>query len=200
MKSQVLHRRDRLIITTIDLIDELGIQGLSTKEIAKREEVSEATLFRHFKNKNDLLAAVLDYFAKFDEDIFQSARYRKANPKEAILFFVSLSTEYYENYPAITAIIQILDVLRYDPELKSKVETIYFQRLKYITLLVKDAKIKGYLREDTDAEAVGDIISGLCREVILMWRMEGKKFPLKERTVSALQLLLDRIFIIEGGK
>lgn len=197
MKNQILHRRDKLIITTIDLIDELGIQGLSTKEIAKREGVSEATLFRHFKSKNDLLAAVLDYFSKFDEDIFQSARYRKSDPKEAILFFIGLSTEYYENYPAITAIIHILDVLRYDNELKGKVEAIYSQRLNYITLLVKDARAKGYMRGDTDAEAVGEIISGLCREINLMWRIEGKKFPLKERTVSALQLLLDRVFIKE---
>jgi AcrR family transcriptional regulator len=75
-----LHRKDRLILTTIDIIDELGIQSLSTREIAKREGVSEATLFRHFKSKNDLLAAVLEYYSKFDDDIYQTTGINKLKP------------------------------------------------------------------------------------------------------------------------
>ena len=81
MKDNILHRKILLIITTIDIIDELGIQGLSTREIAKRQGVSEATIFRHYKNKNELLLAVLDYFSQFDEDIFQSTRIKRIGTK-----------------------------------------------------------------------------------------------------------------------
>ncbi|MDD4730008.1 MAG: NAD(+)--rifampin ADP-ribosyltransferase [Dysgonamonadaceae bacterium] len=70
----MLHRKERLIRTAIEIVDEIGIQGLTTKEIAKRQDVSEATLFRHFASKNELLKAVLDYCAlNINDDNVKSA-------------------------------------------------------------------------------------------------------------------------------
>ncbi|NLC19709.1 MAG: TetR/AcrR family transcriptional regulator [Clostridiales bacterium] len=127
MKS-ILHRKDKLIITTLEIIDEIGIMNLSTREIASREGVSEATLFRHYRNKNDLLMAVLDYFTQFDNDLYQTTMLKKLNPLDAIRFFLSSLAEFYENYPAITVITQLMDTLRYEPELEEKVRSIVFQR------------------------------------------------------------------------
>lgn len=122
MRESILHRKERLIITAIEVIDELGIQGLSTREIARRQDVSEATLFRHYKNKNELLLGVLDHFSKFDNEILQSAKLKNLSAEEAIVYFITSTVEYYENYPAITSIMQIFDVLRYDNELSDKVK------------------------------------------------------------------------------
>ena len=108
MRESILHRKERLIITAIEVIDELGIQGLSTREIARRQDVSEATLFRHYKNKNELLLGVLDHFSKFDNEILQSAKLKNLSAEEAIVYFITSTVEYYENYPAITSIMQIL--------------------------------------------------------------------------------------------
>lgn len=191
MRDNILHRRDRLIITTIEIIDELGIQGLSTREIAKRQGVSEATLFRHYKNKNELLIAVLDYFSQFDEDIFYSTKLKGLSPKEAITFLISATVEYYENYPAITSILQITDVLRYEPDLSDKVNEIFESRIKIIKELIKDAQLCGEIKSDADSENLSVLISGLCREICLKWRMENRKFSLRETTLSALGMLLD---------
>jgi AcrR family transcriptional regulator len=191
MRDNILHRRDRLIITTIEIIDDLGIQGLSTREIAKRQGVSEATLFRHYKSKNELLLAVLDYFSQFDEDIFYSTKLKGLSPKEAINYLVSASVEYYENYPAITSIMQIIDVLRYEPDLSDKVKDILENRIRIIKQLIKDAQICGEIRSDADSENLSIMISGLCREICLKWRLEDRKFSLRERTLSALGMLLD---------
>lgn len=141
MKS-ILHRKDKLIITTLEIIDEIGIMNLSTREIASREGVSEATLFRHYRNKNDLLMAVLDYFTQFDNDLYQTTMLKKLNPLDAIRFFLSSLAEFYENYPAITVITQLMDTLRYEPELEEKVRSIVFQRSQLLEKLIDEAKSK----------------------------------------------------------
>ena len=51
MGDNILHRKEQLILTAIEIIDEIGIQRLTTREIAKRQQISEATIFRHFKIK-----------------------------------------------------------------------------------------------------------------------------------------------------
>lgn len=190
MKNNILHRKDRLIITAIEIIDELGLQGLSTREIAKRDGVSEATLFRHYKSKNELLGAILDFFSKFDLDIYETTKIKNLPPLEAIRFFVSSTVEYYENYPAITALTQMMDALRYEAELSDKVKTIIFSRSNSIQQLVEKAKITGELKKDIDNEILADTIIGTVREICLKWRI-SKNFQLKERAISSVNILLN---------
>lgn len=188
MKS-ILHRKDKLIITTLEIIDEIGIMNLSTREIASREGVSEATLFRHYRNKNDLLMAVLDYFTQFDNDLYQTTMLKKLNPLDAIRFFLSSLAEFYENYPAITVITQLMDTLRYEPELEEKVRSIVFQRSQFLEKLIDEAKKQNEIRKDIDAELLADIISGAFRETCLKWRF-SRNFSLKERFNSSLNSIL----------
>lgn len=195
MKDLLLHRKDRMIITAIEILDELGIQGLSTREIARREGVSEATLFRHYRNKNELLIAVLNYFSKFDEDIFLSAKLKNVSAKEAIFYIVSSSVEYYENYPGITSIMQLLDVLSYDPDLRDKTKSIVNNRFIFIKTLVEKAQKEGELLPNADSGSITELICGSSREICLLWRINGRDFSLKERTLSAITMLLDTFTI-----
>jgi AcrR family transcriptional regulator len=49
----------RLLDAAAEVLNRCGIQGATTREIARRAGVSEVTLFRHFKSKEQLLRAVL---------------------------------------------------------------------------------------------------------------------------------------------
>ena len=192
MESDLLHRRERLIIATVEVIDELGIQRLSTRAIAKRQGVSEAVLFRHFKNKNELLIAVLEYFSKFDADIFESARLKELKPRDAIIYIITSLTEYYENYPAITSIMQVFDVLRSEPELTEKVRKILDNRTDHIKQLIEAAQRAGDIDPAADSENLSELIWGFCRELSLKWRMTGQGFSLKKRTLSTLEMVFKR--------
>jgi AcrR family transcriptional regulator len=56
--------RERLILAAGKLFGERGLQGATTREIAKEAGVNELTLFRHFHSKSNLLAAVLLHAAE----------------------------------------------------------------------------------------------------------------------------------------
>ena len=51
--------RERLLDAATEILNRVGIQGATTREIARRAGVNEVTLFRHFKSKEQLLRAVL---------------------------------------------------------------------------------------------------------------------------------------------
>jgi AcrR family transcriptional regulator len=190
MGISLLHRKEYLVLTTIDIIEELGIQGLTTREIAKRQNVSEATIFRHYKNKNELLLAVLDYYIQFDTDIFQSIRMTNLTPMDAIRYYVMEYAEYYQNYPAITAITQIYDVLRYAPELEQKIKEIQQNRTKMLQELIDVAKGAEDIPEEYDSRMIAVMILGFIREICLNWRLEQYNFSFRERTRASLDLFL----------
>lgn len=191
----MIHRKESLILTTIEVIDQLGIQGFTTKEVAKRQGVSEGTLFRHFSTKNDLLMGVLDYYSKFDEDIIESTQLKGLSPIDAIIYFVKAYAEYYENYPAITSIAQSYDILTCAPNLKERIISIFSKRTNFIKSLIEEAKAQGDILPAVNSEHLAYIINGLRREICLKWRLNKYDFSLKEETLSALKMILSALSI-----
>ena len=59
--------RDRLVVAAADLFARDGLLGATTREIAKHAGVNEVTLFRIFKNKEALVAAVVDRLSRETE-------------------------------------------------------------------------------------------------------------------------------------
>ncbi|WP_028895688.1 TetR/AcrR family transcriptional regulator [Syntrophorhabdus aromaticivorans] len=49
-------RRDQVVNAVLELIGRNGVTGLSTAAIAKEVGMSEANLYRHFQNKQEILA------------------------------------------------------------------------------------------------------------------------------------------------
>lgn len=190
MEMSLLHRKEGIIISTIETLNEFGLQNLSTKLIAKREGVSEATLFRHFKNKTEIMIAVIDHFSQFDNGIIQTTINRNFNAIETIMYFICSYAEYYENYPAITAVVQVYDSLMCDPELAEKVRGIIGNRSEFILKTIKEGQQEGLIRADIDSELLENLIAGGSREICLRWRMSGFSFSIKDSTSEMLDLLL----------
>ena len=56
-------RREQLCTIAMRLFSERGFRGTTTKEIAHAAGVSEAVIFKHFSNKDELYASILDHKA-----------------------------------------------------------------------------------------------------------------------------------------
>lgn len=191
MPSSFLHRKESVILTAIDIIDQLGIQGLSTKEIARRQGISEGTLFRHFNTKNDILIAVLDYYSKFDADIFATITQKRLPSIEAVLFIVDTYSTYYENYPAITAVSDLFGILAHEPVLADKLRSILSRRRNFVRGVIKKGQAAGEIRPGPDGEILTDIILGTFRMVTFRWRMENRTFSLRQTVLAAVTAVMN---------
>lgn len=185
----LLHRKDSIILTTIDVIDEVGIHALSTREVAKRVGISEPAIFKHFKTKSDLILAVLDHYTQYDMDVIQSIRLKNLNPVRAIISYVETYAIYYENYPQITALTQSLDVLRNDPNLSIKINNLIILRTGFLEELIECASIE-MKEKQINSKYLAVSIMGLIKEWCFQWRISGYSFSLKDRIMSTLEMLL----------
>jgi AcrR family transcriptional regulator len=59
--------RERIFAAAREIFAVRGPHGTTTREIADRAGVNEATLFRHFGNKSSLLDAMKEYFCESNE-------------------------------------------------------------------------------------------------------------------------------------
>lgn len=190
MQKSLIKRRESIIVSTIQTLNEVGLQNLSTKMIANQEGVSEGTLFRHFKTKTDIMLAVVDHFSQYDDAIIETCVKKNFSPLEAIRYFYNAYAEYYQNYPEITVVIQAYDSLMCDEELAEKVSAIIYKRANFIIKTIQAAKDQNLIGAHMDPVLLENILTGGSKEICLKWRMERYCFSIKEKTAEMVDTII----------
>lgn len=89
-----------LIEAGINLINENGVSGLSLRKTASKCGVSQAAPYAHFKNKEDLIAAMQEYVTDQFMKVLNAAIEGKENsPKEALLSLGVAYVNFFIDHP-----------------------------------------------------------------------------------------------------
>src|SRR5271168_2929937 len=71
--TYMIDTRQRILDAAMRIFARDGVTGATTREIARLAKVNEVTLFRYFKNKNELLRQVILQNCKRNEHVFAEA-------------------------------------------------------------------------------------------------------------------------------
>lgn len=187
-----LSRKHRIVVSALEIINEMGIDGLSLRELAKRQGITEGALYKHFDSKEEILLAVFDYHARYDSNIKNTIENSNITPKESIIFFIKSFAEIFESQPAMTCIVNSFEVLLIDTNTVKRVKEIFKSRSDYITGLVEKGQREGSIISGFPGEYLSDMILGILRTTALKWRINNCSFSLKSRVIVVLELLLSR--------
>ncbi len=88
MTNQSYHHGDlkaELIRTGLKLLDQEGYEGFSLRKVAKACNVSQTAPYRHFKDKDELIAAItLEALRAFNESLKQAVEQYPDDPKQQL--------------------------------------------------------------------------------------------------------------------
>ena len=84
-RSQSTSRREQIVVATLELLGSTPLGDLTTRQIAKRIQVSQPALFRHFRSREQLLVAVVEH-ARASLGELAAAVLTRANPVEALRY------------------------------------------------------------------------------------------------------------------
>lgn len=160
---------------------------MSTKEIALHQGVAESALYRHFQSKDQILAAVLEHFSQFDSAVMNTIQSQNMSPKQGVTFLITSYVEYYESYPAITAVLETFHTFLRNPNTEKIGREIYEQRLACIRQLLEAGQQEGEISTFFTSEEMADMIHGHFQWMIIKWRMSGYQFSLKSTVMSTLE-------------
>ncbi|WP_252231653.1 TetR/AcrR family transcriptional regulator [Clostridium sp. ZBS15] len=190
MYNDILKRKEKIIITAIDLLDEAGILGLTTKEIAKRQKITEPAIYRQFDSKKDIVISIIDRYAEYDAGIQSTILDNEMGSKQGILYFTSTYAEYYQNYPEITTVAFSFDVFRYDKELNEKMCRIVNGRYSLLLELVAKGIEGGEISSQFDSVTITDAIFSTIWSITFLWKINQYNFELKERMINVIENIL----------
>lgn len=190
MDKSFLKRKQSFIITAIQILDELGVTGLTTREIAKREGVTEPALYRQFKSKDEVIVALIEELSKYDEYIINTVQENEMGFMEGILYYAKVYAEYYQGYSQIVSVIYAIDYYKNNSEAKKKMETMFERRYNFLKNFIEKAKERNEISFEISSDQLADIISGTIHSITYFWKNTDSSQNLKEKIENALKFIL----------
>jgi AcrR family transcriptional regulator len=182
--------REAIVKATAELFDEAGLAKLTTKAVADRAGVSDASVYYHFKDKAGLLQAVMeDGLASFKEEDFAKAA-AALSVEEMLRRYGETLEKYFDSiHPVVTA-------MQADHELRDRFRS-YMEAndmgphrgIKFLSALIT---ARDDVRKDIDPQAVALLLQGAAFQRSAQRRIMGKSsgLPSMERTARQLAALL----------
>ncbi len=156
-------RQNEIIKASLELISQKGIQGLTIKNLSKKIGLSEAAIYRHFKNKTHILSAILDLFEQNLQKIFLE-ELKKQNSSLVKIRNILLS--HFKLFSDNTSLISVIcpeDIFKNEPLLKEKIYHIINNNDKFFTEIIKKGQEKSEIRDDIAASHISTIILGALK-------------------------------------
>ncbi|HNX58293.1 MAG TPA: helix-turn-helix domain-containing protein, partial [Spirochaetota bacterium] len=99
-----LTRKESITQSAMEIINEIGIEGFSIRELAKRQGITEAAIYRHYESKQDILLSIITIFRNFVTDEIQQIERANLPPGKGIQHFIKSHTTLFEQNPSIASI------------------------------------------------------------------------------------------------
>ena len=178
--NNLTDRQAQIIAESINIISELGIQGLTIKNLSKKIAISEPAIYRHFESKIDILLTILDTFHR-DKKLaltkITAERLPALQKLEEIYFH---HFQAFADNPALAAVIFSEEIFKNDPRLSDKVLSIMQTNQKIIRDILAAGQLSNEIRDDISIHELSLIILGPLRLYVTQWRLTGFSFNLEQ--------------------
>jgi AcrR family transcriptional regulator len=173
-------RRDQIMQAVFRVVAERGLKGLTTAAIAREVGISEANLYRHFKNKDDIVKAAIEKIGEgLIANLEQVLRTRvTASPMEKLKRLFLKHLQYIENNKGIPKMV-FSDELHVgnralQEALLGAINT-YSGSLNELFLEAQNCVL---IKKDLDPQALALTFIGMIQVVTLKWSLSRFSFSL----------------------
>ena len=180
----------RILEAALMVFSRDGISGATTREIARVAKVNEVTLFRYFKNKNELLRrAVLCSAARY-EQVFAEASLESPDDLHRTVrsYAQAYANKLQENEDLVRT---FMGELKRHLKLWRSLfaESAKASRQKFIAYL-KAGQKAGLVRKELDAETAADALTGMLMSGTLRRPLTDSFYSSKRYVETCVELYL----------
>ncbi len=186
-------RQEEIIRAAIRIIARQGFKALTTKNLAGELRLTEAALYRHFKNKNDLILRILDHFKNLSCEVLERIRDAELDPVEKIHRFVLSRYELFTANPELAQVMFSEELFRFDPFYARQMQEIMEIHRDSVTDYIADAQARGMIARRLDPLQIFRIIIGSMRFMISQWNLGGQGFDLVKEGEALFQTIKETI-------
>ena len=166
-------RREQIAEAALSLVANQGLRRLSMAAVARRVGLVPSGIYRHFKSKDELLAAVLDRIEQRLLANVREAREESDNPLERLKGVLMRHIRYLREGKVISIPRMIFseDVRTDGPERKQRVLQLFARYIGQVGEIVRQGQSEGCIRRDVDVQTITMMLFGIIVPAGILWHL-----------------------------
>lgn len=180
-------RQIEIIETATELIHSGGIQNVTTKNIAAKMEFTEPSIYRHFKNKSEILQSIILHFRNQMKKKMKELNPKKLKGRELLQEMLKLQFSHFHHTPAIATVIFSEGMFQNEKNLSDTIKKVVNAKKKFVLSIIEDGQSDGSIRKDMDADMIASTYIGSMRFTLLEWRLNDCSFDLEKKSEQLVE-------------
>ena len=188
-------RQQEIIETSIELIAEKGIQGLTIKNLSKSIGISEPGIYRHFESKTEILITILNNFRDMAAMLSGLMEHSDDTAINNISFMFNKMVETFIETPSLVAVIFSEEIFKNEQVLNDKIVEILNLNEQTIERILLKGQQEGNVRDDIDEKSLALLVMGSLRLMVKRWDLNNHNFDLQKegsRLVNSIEKLISK--------
>ncbi|MBI2469841.1 MAG: TetR/AcrR family transcriptional regulator [Planctomycetes bacterium] len=182
-------RQDQIAKVALNILGSHGISGLSMTNVARPLGIVPSAIYRHFKNKDEMVDAAITYF---QERLLGNTNAVCAETPDSLKRLKMLLMRHIkfiqENHQSFPRIVFSDDVYNRHPERKTKIYGLIRCYLKRIGEIISQGQHEGRIRPDADPETLSLMFLGMIQPAAILWHMSDGKSDVTKHTEKAWKI------------
>jgi AcrR family transcriptional regulator len=185
-------RQLEIVEATGRLLTNYGLGGLTIKNLAKEMHFAESALYRHFKNKEEIIISLLQYLVDNIEERMVNISFSDEPEKNFTALFSS-QFEFFHDKPYFVAAVFSDSLMEENKNINKMIRELINVKTKYLKQIIKDGQTKGVFSNEIPTEQIVNIIMGSFQLQMLKWRISNFRFDIIETGNQMIQSLITLI-------
>jgi AcrR family transcriptional regulator len=176
---QITDRQLEIIEASGKLLTERGVSGLTIKNIAKEMEFSESAVYRHFKSKEDIIIAMLNYLAEsMNVRLAKICKSEKAAEMRLIEVFQS-QLDFFEGNPNFVVAVFSDGLFDESEKINEAIQKIMAVNMRNVVPVIAEGQNSGEFINSMNPKELMHIVMGSFRLQMYKWRMANMSFDIQ---------------------
>ena len=175
MNNSFVNRKDRIVASAIEIISEAGLEALTTRTLAMKENMSESLLYRYFGGIDEVLVEVVDTFTRFDNSIIATIQEKDIPHFDKVVELLNVLGTYYGGYTEMASLVLNYEGLLHNVNTRDAITECIYHRTKFVRDELAAAIAEGEIIDLFTPEELSNILFGSCTRDLLNRRIENDR-------------------------
>ncbi len=161
-------RKEEIVRASLKVVEQYGLDNLNINAIASIIQLVPSAIYRHFSNKEEIIAALIDFIGKHLQENLYQVTMQKTTAVERLKMLFELHVQLIREEPAIPRILYFLISSNRVPELKSRMMSVVNSYVYEVQKLLLLGKKNGEINPDTDVTAAALLFLGMIQPLAIL--------------------------------
>ncbi|NEZ02706.1 TetR family transcriptional regulator [Wenzhouxiangella sp. XN201] len=189
MRKSGEQRREEIVQAVIHLAAEKDGGQITAQAIADRVGIAQPTVFRHFKTRDRILEAVIEWIARQLLGVVGSVAAGTGPADERLRQLLEQQLSFIAKHRGLPRLLFSERLHQENTHLKRSVGRIMEAYSNTVADLLRDGVASGVFRPDLDADETARLILAMIQGLVMRWSIHDFDFELPNESASLWRLL-----------